>query len=1309
MLRIVLWFTRADSPIFRISDQIGRKQACEPPVNASSNMTPPLLLSPRPEQNWVEAYRVSDYGRAAARRWKLSLLTAALGLAVAYTFCWFFPDTFVSYAQLLFLPPQVSEKFVESNISLHADQRVTALTQMIGSHSTAGKIIQEFGLYPRLRRFWPVADLVPTFRQDLTIRVIGNTQTEGRRAVPTVEISFRYSDPAQAQKVVQRILETIYEENQRIRSNQTFRTTDFLQRQTREIYDQLKLAEEKLEQLNLADPAQRLQATAMATEKLHEIHRRLYASQFDLRRAISDRDLKGFQLASLSSRAESAGSEAIAGGDTSWAGHTWRIKIADARSRLDEARQRYRQGFPERDAAERDLVRAQEELKRVEDNDRNHNEYLLRQRFTDEAERLRAEIEGLNGNIATLKKETAGLLEQEKAAVASSVPNHQDMFQHLAAIREHDLLKKRHEEMLKKQRDSEVATEMERVGQGETIDMIEPPILPTMAKIPVRWMKLFGGFVCGLAFGWAIPIVSLLQRPRVQSAHRLEALLGTPILGELPAVRMSSLPGGGTVRGRRIRLVISTHSSLALTLTLSLAAAGCQGESAAGLLDRGMAKRKAGKHAEAALLLRRAIGIDKRCGECYRQLGELASENNEVAAARQALIRAVEFIPDEPALRVKLAELTYRLFFADPGRPDSLLREVETLAEQLQAQWPARADGYRLAAQALLERRRIREAVTVLEDGLRRIPGEPSLATQLASALYQDGDATAAAAALEGVIEAGAAYAPAYDLYYLQLMETGSHLAAERVLRAKWKVIGAIEPGLQLAAHMLATGRQDEALATLDQAAARNPADPRAPLGIADFWINRADQTRARLWLERGRRSHPGSAPLYAGREIELLLAAGQRDSAQQLLTAEIKANPGNPLLQAYRAAIDLDQPGGETVRQSRVHLEAILNRMPNSPFVRYHLGRAYLRDGDVARAGAQFEQCVTLDPNYAMGWLALADAHLQQGKYSSAAEEAKFLAMRGATLAPVYLIGAQAELGRNRPGEAERSLEALLRVAPKHPEGQVLMVQSKLALGKTVEARRYLKDLLGNEPDRPETLAMAARLEASLGQSQAAFDRLRTAQGKYPDNASVATALAQVATGIGNFDVALAQYIKLSAMRPEALEYALGVANSLALLKKNAEAADQYKKVQSISGNDSRPWLNYAIMMAEAGDWQQATSGYREALRRSPKNPVALNNLADLLTRRNGDLSEALNLAEQAGRILPDAPEVIDTLAFAYLRKGMSGNAVASYRKLLERVPKPQRERIQGRIARIERGDLSGALTEAGEAGTLPGAGLRM
>ena len=1262
------------------------------------NQTPLLLQQPEP--NWIESYRVADYLRASARRWKLAILMGLIGLAAASSWCWVFPDTYTSYSQLLFLPPQVSEKFVESNVSLQADQRVTALTQMIGSHVTAGKMIQELGLYPRLRRWWPVADLVPHFRSDLEIRIIDLGRTEGRRAVPTVQISFRYQDAAVAQRVVQRILETIYEENQRIRSNQTFRTTDFLQRQTKEIYGQLKLAEERLEELKLADPSQRFHATALATEKMHEVHRRLYATQFDLRRAISDRDLKRYGLASLETRSNDAAAEAIKSWDSSWAGQTWRMKLADARARAEETRQRYRPGFPERDAAERDVQRAESELKRVEQSDKDHNESQIRQRLNDEVDRTRAEVEGLNRNIATLQREEASLLDQEKAAMAAAQPNEQAQFQNLAALREHDLLKKRHEELLKKQRDSEVATEMERIGQGETIDLIEPPVLPTTAKLPVRWMKLLAGTLFGLAAGLMVPIVILLQRPRIQSPHRLEALLGVPLLAELPGFRRLATPAAAR-RGRRVRLIISTHSLWVVALFLALA--GCTSESAPDLVARGIEMRKQGKAAEAGLLFRRAIQIDKRFPDAYRQMAEWALEQNEAAAARQALIRAVELIPADAGLRIKLAELTYRLYFADPGRPGSLLREVESLAEQITQQWPALAGGYRLSAQALLERRRLRDAVAALENGLQRLPAEPSLVTQLASALYQDGDRQRAAAELSRLIESGTSYPPAYDLYYLQLMASGRGPEAERVLRAKWSKIADIESGLQLAAHLSANGQPEGALALLEEIGQRHAAYPLTALQIADFWINRADPDRARTWLERGRRDHPGAAPRYAGRQIELLLAANQRESARQLLASEIKANPGNPLLEAYRAAIELDQPGADNLRQARVHLEAILNRMPNSPFVRYHLGRAYLRDGDVARAGEQFERCVTLDPNYAMGWLALADAHLRQGQYSRAADESKHLESRGATLAPVFLVQARAELGRNRPAEAERALDALLRASPSHPEGRLLMVQAKLALGQTLDARRRIKDLLQGALDRPETLASAARLEAALGQPRSAFERLQRAQRQFPDNSAIEAALAQLAVRLDEHNVALDQYRRLAARHPAALEYALGVANALALLKKNAEAADQYKKVQAMTGTDARPWLNYAVMLAEGGDWRDASRSYREALRRDPRNPLTLNNLADLLTRRGGDLSEALNLAEQAGRLMPDAPEVIDTLAHAYLRKGMTGNAVASYRKLMDRLPGPERGRIQARIERIERGDVSGALAEAG------GSALRM
>ena len=105
---------------------------------------------------------------------------------------------------------------------------------------------------------------------------------------------------------------------------------------------------------------------------------------------------------------------------------------------------------------------------------------------------------------------------------------------------------------------------------------------------------------------------------------------------------------------------------------------------------------------------------------------------------------------------------------------------------------------------------------------------------------------------------------------------------------------------------------------------------------------------------------------------------------------------------------------------------------------------------------------------------------------------------------------------------------------------------------------------------EAPETVAAAGRLEAAMGDPKSAYDRLLQAQAKNRDNTAVAAALAQIAAGLGKYDVTLEQYRKLEARHPAALEYALGVANSLALLKKTTEAADQYKKVQHMSGSRS-------------------------------------------------------------------------------------------------------------------------------------------
>src|ERR1700737_146254 len=150
--------------------------------------------------------------------WKRIVVFSLIGLSLAAVYSHWSPEEYLSRATVRFIPAQLSESYVASNVAMQVEQRIFAIDQLVDSRLTATQLIETFGLYPQKRRFYPVADIVPEFQRNLRLATIsGQGET---KAVPSIAISFRYSDPDQSQRVVQRIVELIYEENRRYRSDQ---------------------------------------------------------------------------------------------------------------------------------------------------------------------------------------------------------------------------------------------------------------------------------------------------------------------------------------------------------------------------------------------------------------------------------------------------------------------------------------------------------------------------------------------------------------------------------------------------------------------------------------------------------------------------------------------------------------------------------------------------------------------------------------------------------------------------------------------------------------------------------------------------------------------------------------------------------------------------------------------------------------------------------------------------------------------------------------------------------------------------------
>ncbi len=1236
-------------------------------------------------ERWLTSMMLEDGRWVAGTFWKRIVVFMLIGLGAAAAYNRWSPQEYVSRATVRFIPPRVADAYASSKESMQIEQRIFAVTQQATSRLTAAQMIESFGLYPQRRRFYPIADLVPEFQKRLRFTKVATE--ESAKGIPSIMISFSDASSEKAQKVVQRIVELVYEENRRYRSDESLGTSDFLDQEIKTVTAHIQEIEDQLSKLPTPGGEDKEYRNILKVENLYSRERRVTEIEHDMASVQTERNLHKSLVSDLEAGLrrtldKGAGSTPAATAEA----NRLRASLAAAELNYENMRNRYSPNYPGMASAQETVntLRSQLANQLQQDAQAEHERDLIAIR--EPLSRARAELAGYEETLQNQLKEKASLLTEianlrSQFVVGSDIENSR-----LQLMREYEAAKTQYAELSRRQHESHLASDVERHGRGETAELVEPPTLPSRAEMPTELIVLSEGGLFGCVLGYAAALLSFFAAPKVRTPRHIALFCDSPVLVTLPARKLRSRPA--RILGHLAR------STMMLLPIILLSGCGRFGNRIEFELSSANAALKAGEYRTAEIRFRKAIQLNPRNGEGYAGMASVCRQTGNSACAFEQLIRAVELLPNRADLAEQLADLTCHIYFADPGRPISLLREMEARANNLMKKWPARPIGYRVAGQVLFERHRTDEAIDLMKDALGRIE-DGDLRTQLASFYFQKEDYKEAEQQLRHTIQVNPAYIPAFDLLYLQLMERGDVAAAQKVLEEKLRCNHNLESALQLAAHHDARGARHLAADLLEKSSREFAGRPEAFARIGDFWLHRGEFASARRWYQEGLNRNAGERGLYTGRLAEVFLAEKDPRAAQALVSQELAQYPKDPFLRAYHAALGLDNQSISERRKIQAELESVLTKMPNSPFVRLHLGRAYLLNGDLIRAGEFFRNAVSLDPNYAPGWLALAEVELHTGNSTQAQEHLQMLLRRTPNYAPARLLLAKASLEQNKPADAERALTALLADDPGNTDVMIALARAKIVLGQPDAAMRLLERSATLSPQDPLPVLLKARLDVQNGRTTLALENLRAAQKRMGDAPQVASMIGSVALLAAQPAVALGQFEALVKRDGDNLQYRLGYATSLALSKKTAQAAEQFEFVQKRAGGDPRPWLLYGAMMSSAGNVSAAVTAYREVLKRDSKNPFALNNLASLLAHRGEDMDRALAMAEEAQHVLPGSRETNGTLAYVYICKGMKRNAAATLEQLAALLPASQQGHTLALLEQIQHGDLQSVRRE--------------
>ncbi len=296
------------------------------------------------------------------RRFGWRILAATVVMLIGCgVFNYFNPPKYLSEARVRFMPPQVAGRFVNPNFSMEVEQRLFALGQLLNSRLTATKMIESQRLYPELRSFQTVADLTPKFQDSLTVTHTRGADSVKAGEVPTMNLSFAYADPAKAQKVVQKLVEQIYEENRKYRGDQSLGATEFLTEQLTAAEEAMLEAEQRLGDIqDVVGSTTSATKMGQATSRSYVIDSRLRDIRHDNRgleerRQVVKGELERREI--LHKRLETRPLEYYFPYIESLeAGFRQRDRMMGARAKVIALRDRWQPGYPELEAAELEAV-----------------------------------------------------------------------------------------------------------------------------------------------------------------------------------------------------------------------------------------------------------------------------------------------------------------------------------------------------------------------------------------------------------------------------------------------------------------------------------------------------------------------------------------------------------------------------------------------------------------------------------------------------------------------------------------------------------------------------------------------------------------------------------------------------------------------------------------------------------------------------------------------------------------------------------------------------------------------------------------
>jgi len=480
-----------------------------------------------------------DYIGIARRRWWIIVLPAIVFAVGGYTVSLFLASRYTSETVVLVEEPAVPESLVKPVIGGDVNQRLATMQEQILSRTRLQQIIEKFGLYKEEGGRLSTEDMVARLRKSITVSAVRPMAETRASGLPGFTVSVVASQAYTAQQICTEITSFFMQQNVLIRERRAEDTTQFLTKQLNESKRKLDEQDAKLADFQRRYMGELPDQMQTNFNLLTGLTSQLEATSQALNRAQQDKMFVQNQL-DQQPLAQSPQTAVSAPADPD----VLQKQLEGLQSRLAALQPQYTDAHPDVRRLKKDIAQLQRKIEE-ESARRSQSPAVEKDAVVAETPRvqqLRGQLYQIN---RTIQEKTAeqSRVQQEISKLQSKLQLTPAIAQEYKALtRDYQTALTIYNDLLKKQSDSEMATDLERRQQGEQFRVLDPPSLPQRPTYPNRRFFGLAGFAGGLAFGLTIVVALEAQDTTFRTERDVERILKLPALAMIPLLTM---PKGG--------------------------------------------------------------------------------------------------------------------------------------------------------------------------------------------------------------------------------------------------------------------------------------------------------------------------------------------------------------------------------------------------------------------------------------------------------------------------------------------------------------------------------------------------------------------------------------------------------------------------------------------------------------------------------------------------------------------------------------------------------------------------------------------